>query len=221
MEQFYKLLRFEIEARNSSETAGNTSRKSKLEKPLTLQTLMSALEEKFEQKNKGQFSKQKGNFCLFFKDEHYSDKCSKVRNLDDRIKFLKRNRCCFKCIMPGYSKANCKRRTMCFKCRSFGYHTALCRNVDKITEKDKNKPGNTYEKQKENYAVCHDKSFLLQTAKGVITNIDESKIKRFHMLFDLYSQSSYITRKAVKTLSLELVDGGNVTIRTLGKKNSA
>ena len=215
MEQFYKLLRFEIEARDSSETAGNTSRKSKQEKPLTLQTLMSALEEKFEQKNKSQFSKQKGKGSSFFKDEHYSDKCSKVRNVDDRIKFLKRNRCCFKYIMPGYSKANCKRRTKCFKCQSFGYHTALCRSVDKITEKDKNKPGNAYEKQKENYAVCHDKSFLLQTAKGVITNIDESKMKGFRMLFDSYSQSSYITRKAVKS------GGGNVTIRTLGEKNSA
>ena len=66
LEQFYKLLRFEIEARDSSETAGNTSRKSKQEKPLTLQTLVSALEEKFEQKNKSQFLKQKGKGSLFF-----------------------------------------------------------------------------------------------------------------------------------------------------------
>ena len=48
---------------------------------------MSALDEKFEQKNKGQFSKQKEKVCLFRKEQHYSDKCSKVKNVDDRREF--------------------------------------------------------------------------------------------------------------------------------------
>ena len=83
LEQLLELLRIEIEARDNSETVGSPPRKSKQEEPLTLQTLMSALEEKFEQKNKSRLSKQKEKVCLFSKEEHYSDKCSKVTNVDD------------------------------------------------------------------------------------------------------------------------------------------
>ena len=85
---------------------------------------MSALEEKFEQKNKSWFSKQKEKVCLFCKEEHYSDKYFKVKNVDDRREILKRNRYCFKCMNLGHSKANCKSRVKCFKCQSFGHHTA-------------------------------------------------------------------------------------------------
>ena len=135
---------------------------------------------------------------------------------------MKTNRYCFKCTKPGHSKANCKSRVNCFKCQSFGHHTALCKNIDKVTEEDKNKPVNTDEEQKDlhNYLVCHDKSVLLQTAKGVITNIDESKAKSIRILFDSYLQSSYVTEKVVKTLSLKPVDGRNITIKTLGNENS-
>ena len=59
--------------------------------------------------------------------------------------------------------------------------------------------------------------------KGVITNIDESKAKSVPILSDFCSQSSscsYISEKVVKTLSLKPVDGGNITIKTLGNENS-
>ena len=164
--------------------------------PLTLQTLMSALEEKFEQKNKNRFSKQKEKIYLFCKEEHYSDKCSKV-NADDRREILKRNRYCLKCMKLGHSKAKCKSREKYFKCLSFGHHTALYRNIDEATGEDKNNPANTDEEQKDlhKYLICHDKSVLLQTAKGVITNIDESKTKSVRILFDFCSQSSYVTER--------------------------
>ena len=58
-----------------------------------------------------------------------------------------------------------------------------------------------------------------QTAKDVITNIDDSKVKGVRILFCSCSQSSYITEKAVKTFLLEPVDGRNITIKTLVKKN--
>ena len=221
-EQFLELLRIEIKARDNSEIAGNPPRKSKQEEPLILQTLMSALDEKFEQKNKSQFSKQKEEVCLFCKEQHYSDKCSKIKNVDYRRENLKKNRHCFKCMKPGHSKTNCKSREKCFKCQSFGYHTALCRNIDKVIEEDKNKPANMDEEQKDlhNYLVWHDKSVLLQTAKGVITNIDESKGKSVLIFFDSCWQSSYITKKTVKTLSLKPIDGGNITIKKLDKINS-
>ena len=67
MEQFLELLQIEIEACNNGETVGNPPRKSKQKEPLTLPTLINALEEKFEQKNKSRFSKQKEKFVYVVK----------------------------------------------------------------------------------------------------------------------------------------------------------
>ena len=77
-------------------------------------------------------------------------------------------------MKSGHSKANSKSRAKCFECQSFGHHTVLCRNINKVIEEDKNKPADIDEEQMDlhNYLVCHDKSVLLQTAKGFITNID-------------------------------------------------
>ena len=119
-------------------------------------------------------------------------------------------------MKPGHSKANCKSRVKSFKCQSFGHHTALCRNIDKVNEEDKNKPANANQKQKnfKNYLACHDKSISLQTA-GVITNMDKSKAKSVHILFEFHLQSSCSgVEKAVEALSSEPVDGGNRKIKT-------
>ena len=60
---------------------------------------------------------------------------------------------------------------------------------------------------------------IFQVAKDSIINIDDSKAKGVRILFCSCSQSSYITEKAVKTFLLEPVDGRNITIKTLVKKN--
>ena len=65
MEQFLELLRIEIEARDNTETVGNPPRKLKQEEPLALQTLMSVLEERFEQK--AGFQNKKKKFVYFVK----------------------------------------------------------------------------------------------------------------------------------------------------------
>ena len=100
----------------------------------------------------------------------------------------------------GHSKAKFKSREKYFKCQSFGHHTAFCRNIDKATEEDKNNPANTDEEQMDlhNYLIWHDKTVLLQTAKGVITNTDESETKSVRILFDFCLQSSYVTERQWK-----------------------
>ena len=50
--------------------------------------------------------------------------------------------------------------------------------------------------------------------------MDKSKAKSVHILFEFCLQSSCITKKAVETLSSKPVDGGNIKIKTLGKKNN-
>ena len=60
---------------------------------------------------------------------------------------------------------------------------------------------------------------IFQIAKDIITHTDDSKAKGVCILFSSCSQSSYITEKAVKTFLLEPVDGRNITIKILLKKN--
>ena len=228
LDDYLESLRIEVEARNNSELPGDTIRKPPREEPLTLQTLMSALEEKFEKKkNIPTISRESKNnrkiICIFCNDGHYSDKCSKNKKFDDRIEILKTKKCCFKCMKSGHSKFNCKNRVKCFKCNSFSHHTALCRNEEKTnTDDDKKRLTPNQDDNQDpqhNFLVHHNQTVLLQTAKGVITNVDETKAKSVRILLDSCSQSSYISEKAVKALSLKEIGGGNISINTLGNKD--
>ena len=125
-------------------------------------------------------------------------------------------------MKSGHSKFNCKNRVKCFKCNTFSHHTALCRNEEKTKNGDDKKrlPSNQDDRQETQHNfLVHQIKVLLQTAKGIITNADESKAKSVRILFDSCSQSSYISEKAVEALSLKEIDGGNISIITLGNKD--
>ena len=126
-------------------------------------------------------------------------------------------------MKSGHSKFNCKNRVRCFKCNAFSHHTALYRNEEKTKNGDDKKrlPSNQDDKQEtqHNFLVHHNQTVLLQSAKGIITNADESKAESVRILFDSCSQSSYIFEKVVEALSLKEIDGGNVSINTLGNKD--
>ena len=144
LDEYLELLRIEVEARNNSELPGDSIRKPQMEEPLTLQTLMNALEEKFEKrKHIPNIPREPDNakkVCLFCNnDGHYSDKCRKVKKVDERIEILKTKKCCFKCMKSGHSKFSCKNRVKCFKCNTFSHHTALCRNEEKTKNGDDKK----------------------------------------------------------------------------------
>ena len=66
--------------------------------------------------------------------DHYSDQCQIVTNLKTRREILKKNRICFKCLKPEYTKLNCKNNIKCYKCKKEGdHHTALC-NPNKVDD---------------------------------------------------------------------------------------
>ena len=69
LDEYLELLRIEVEARNNSELPGDSIRKTQREEPLTLQTLMNALEEKFEKRkhipNTPRESNNATKVCLF------------------------------------------------------------------------------------------------------------------------------------------------------------
>ena len=92
LDEYLELLRIEVEARNYSELPGDSIRKPQKEEPLTLQTLMNSLEEKFEKRkhipNIPRESNNAKKVCLFCNnDGHYSDNVQRLRRLMNVLKY--------------------------------------------------------------------------------------------------------------------------------------
>ena len=66
--------------------------------------------------------------CVLCKcEDHYSDQCRIITDIDTRRGILKKGNICFKCLKPGHIKKNCGSKIKCFRCKAEGnHHTALC-----------------------------------------------------------------------------------------------
>ena len=56
---------------------------------------------------KGSVGRQKGPKCVFWKDEHYSDSCETVKDINSRRKFFAANKLFYNCGQPGHQASNC------------------------------------------------------------------------------------------------------------------
>ena len=66
--------------------------------------------------------------CVFCKCEnHNTDQCRIVTDIDTRREILKKGNVCFKCLKSGHNRRNCRNKIKCFPCKTEGNHpTALC-----------------------------------------------------------------------------------------------
>ena len=53
-------------------------------------------------------------------DEHYSDRCNIVTDIEKRKELFKKNRLCVNCLKGGHQRKNCKVKSKCFKCKKEG-----------------------------------------------------------------------------------------------------
>ena len=59
-------------------------------------------------------------------EDHYSDPCEIVTDVNSRRETLSQGKSCFSCLKPGYIKKKCKVKVKCYRCRAEGsHHTAL------------------------------------------------------------------------------------------------
>ena len=65
--------------------------------------------------------------CSFCKNEdHYSNQCKIVSNVNLRWEILSKGKCCFNCLKPSHIKKNCKAKVKCYHCRAEdSHHTEL------------------------------------------------------------------------------------------------
>ena len=59
-------------------------------------------------------------------------------------------------------------------------------------------------------------SIMLQTARGIVADVQEQSHVAINILFDSCSQRTYVTERIAKILSLEPTSRQNVTIKTFG-----
>ena len=64
--------------------------------------------------------------CVYCQSEtHKSNDCDKLKTMDDRKKYLAKNRLCFNCTRGQHRAADCKSRSTCQKCQR-KHHTSIC-----------------------------------------------------------------------------------------------
>ena len=151
--------------------------------------------------------------CVFCKSEdHYSDQCRIVTDIDTRREILKKGNICFKCLKPGHIKKNCRTKIKCVPCKAEGnHHTALCYSKNysqhtspNIANSDQNS-SNITPPANEQTATClvkSDTTIVLQTASACVMNKPKDQFCVINVLFDTGSQQTFISNRLVKELKL-------------------
>ena len=152
---------------------------------------------------------------IFCGNNHYSDRCSIVTDLDVRKSILRKKRRCYRCLRANHMAKFCSVSVKFYKCKMVGdNHTAFCcRNESYRTSKDRNT-----EATDEFTTTClinENKSVLFQTAMcNLIGNNDRTiSVKA---LFDSGSQQTYIANHLAKILNLKPLREVNMLVQTFG-----
>ena len=164
--------------------------------------------------------------CAFCRNiGHYSDKCTKVTDMQARLQVIKDNRLCFKCLKTGHPIRRCKSKMSCHNCKSFSHHTAICesdhgrhRDDQQKVDIPEEKPPAAVEDANQLLSANHN-SVMLQTVTVTVSDIKEKKSVRCNLIFDGGSQQTYISQRLADILALPIVDVGKMNINAFGEEN--
>ena len=130
--------------------------------------------------------------CVFCGNKsHYSNKCDIATEVNLRKQKLRELIYCFECLRGNHIARNCCQKVFYYRCKAQNRHnTAIC-------EKEWQSSGIL--------VTGSDKSILLQTANGYITDKKEKKLEEINILLDNCSQQTFISERIVKRLGLNPV----------------
>ena len=127
------------------------------------------------------FAKQNGGKntprCVYCKELHYSASCERVQNLVQRKEILMKERRCLKCLAPGHIASSCQNEKVCRHCKQRGHHQSICPTLSPCdsSERKRNQPEGDITNTTTTNTVRNKGTVLLQTAKGIAFNEDNSK----------------------------------------------
>ena len=140
-------------------------------------------------------------------EDHYSDQCRIITDIDTKRGILKKGNICFKCLKPGHIKKNCGNKIKCFRCKVEGnHHTALCypkdysQHTNPITTNSDQNNSSIMPPTNEQTATClvkSDTTIVLQTASAYVINKREDLVCVANVLFDTGSHQRFVSDRTL------------------------
>ena len=189
---------------------------------------------------------QMGPICCYCQQEHPSNNCGIVTQIETRKQILRKSGHCFNCLRRGHLSRDCRSRSRCSKC-SRKHHVSICSggnaesgrssNLAEPIKKEPSTGGQVDQSQDArsnrtglnanapsflshnttSLYVTANKTVLLQTALTTVRNPHQPmKHQNIRVVLDLGSQRSYITQRTARALSLEPEGIQKMSIFTFG-----
>ena len=129
-----------------------------------------------------------------------------------------KERRCLKCLAPGHIASSCQNEKVCRHCKQRGHHQSICPTLSPCdsSERKRNQPEGDITNTTTTNTVRNKGTVLLQTAKGIAFNEDNSKSSHVRILFDNGSQRSYITSNLKSKLNLKPMKTETLHLNTFG-----
>jgi hypothetical protein len=153
--------------------------------------------------------------CVFCGIEnHWSDECRKVPDVNKRRELAATEKRCFKCLNKGHRHKECKRKKACFYCKSEGHNSALClkrgtQKTDQHLNLQEEKEQSTDQAeaiQQDGYltATKLKDGIVMATFPCKVTNPVTNQSTTLFVFLDSGARLSCINRDAAKKLNLAL-----------------
>jgi hypothetical protein len=204
MDEFMTILREETVARESCEFMkgkGDTEFQENKNKGFTTQNL---------------YAGTRNTKCSFCKQNHFSDKCTVVTDLQKQKEIVWKDRLCFKCLNSGHSIRSCRVNNKCFACKSVHHHTAICEGKEGKFLPPIEPTIRTPHENSSTALVTSKTSVLLQTATTFVSDNYEKRRLPVKVLMDPGSQRTYLSQRLADYLQLVPIGKQSMTIKTFG-----
>ena len=173
--------------------------------------------------------------CVYCGELHYSASCDKIIGMQNRKDILRRDKRCFVCLRIGHVSRECANVTGCRKCGQ-RHHQSICilNNQPKPADPSREKRESPKEKRESPNPTNPDnrsenttatmatstsrkgKAVLLQTARCIPSNVNNTRSTGVRVLFDTGSQRTYVTNHLKSRLALKPMEKENLRLNTLG-----
>ena len=213
IEELLHVIKIEVEAREASEMTMTKTSESKSAQPFG--------NSRFRNQPPTANSlvvQQSGSFkikCAFCQNEHYSASCDVVREIAQRRNILERDKRCLNCLRFGHNAKECQNPKTCRHCQE-RHHQSICSLLDQPRPKPRDVPTEETKITTTTVGSKAKGTVLLQTAKAMAFNEDNSKSTQVRILFDNGSQRSYVTSDLKSRLNLNPIKTETLHLNTFG-----
>ena len=168
-------------------------------------------------KNFNVIAKQKG--CDYCGKGHHLDACTSFdkNDMNDKVKFVMKNRLCFGCLGTSHISKDCKQRRKCRKCEQ-NHPTCMHGHTPKAKKREE-------EEDTQNSAVCNATKWNAANAISVcvvpvVLKEPGGRELLTHALLDSCSQGSFVCDDVLTEMKIEGIPT-QITIKTLNGEETS